>query len=76
MCKKTKCPNVITMVQELNIGGSLVSSAIEEACGTNRSKLREMYNKFGDLGSVKCFFLIFYIWCAELFLSARFLYNP
>ncbi|RWR93909.1 DNA repair metallo-beta-lactamase [Cinnamomum micranthum f. kanehirae] len=37
---------------ELNIGGSLVSSALEEACGTNRSKIREMYNNIGDLGDV------------------------
>ncbi|XXG83806.1 hypothetical protein AAC387_Pa10g1480 [Persea americana] len=37
---------------ELNIGGSLVSSALEEACGTNRSKIREMYNNLGDLGDV------------------------
>ncbi|GAV87473.1 DNA_ligase_A_M domain-containing protein/DNA_ligase_A_N domain-containing protein/DNA_ligase_A_C domain-containing protein/DRMBL domain-containing protein/Lactamase_B_2 domain-containing protein [Cephalotus follicularis] len=37
---------------ELNIGGSLVASAIEEACGTSRSKIREMYNSFGDLGDV------------------------
>ncbi|XP_059449423.1 DNA ligase 6 isoform X2 [Corylus avellana] len=37
---------------ELNIGGSLVTSALEEACGTNRSKIREMYNKLGDLGDV------------------------
>lgn len=37
-------------MQELNIGGSLVSAALEEACGTNRAKIREMYNKFGDLG--------------------------
>jgi hypothetical protein len=44
------------MLQELNIGGSLVTSALEEACGTNRSKIREMYNKLGDLGSNKCFF--------------------
>ena len=63
------------MVQELNIGGSLVSSALEEACGTNRTKLKEMYNKIGDLGSDECFFLIYYIWSAELFLSVRFLYN-
>lgn len=38
------------MVQELNIGGSLVTSALEEACGTTRSKVREMYNDLGDLG--------------------------
>ncbi|CAO2825368.1 unnamed protein product [Amaranthus hypochondriacus] len=37
---------------ELNIGGSLVASALEESCGTNRSKIREMYNSFGDLGDV------------------------
>lgn len=37
-------------MQELNIGGSLVTTALEEACGTNRLKIREMYNKFGDLG--------------------------
>ncbi|KAL9297492.1 hypothetical protein ACSQ67_023388 [Phaseolus vulgaris] len=36
--------------KELNIGGSLVTAALEEACGTNRLKIREMYNKFGDLG--------------------------
>ncbi|KAL2329535.1 hypothetical protein Fmac_017116 [Flemingia macrophylla] len=38
--------------KELNIGGSLVSAALEEACGTNRLKIKEMYNKFGDLGDV------------------------
>ncbi|XP_030507869.2 DNA ligase 6 isoform X1 [Cannabis sativa] len=38
--------------KELNIGGSLVTSALEEACGTSRSKLREMYNDLGDLGDV------------------------
>ncbi|KAK6266599.1 hypothetical protein QUC31_017436 [Theobroma cacao] len=37
---------------ELNIGGSLVTSALEEACGTNRSKIRDMYNEIGDLGDV------------------------
>ncbi|KAB5560947.1 hypothetical protein DKX38_005904 [Salix brachista] len=34
---------------ELNIGGTLVTSALEEACGTNRSKIREMYSSMGDL---------------------------
>jgi hypothetical protein len=38
------------LMQELNIGGSLVTTALEEACGTNRLKIREMYNKLGDLG--------------------------
>ncbi|KAI9162037.1 hypothetical protein LWI28_023160 [Acer negundo] len=37
---------------ELNIGGSLVTSALEGACGTNRSKIRDMYNRLGDLGDV------------------------
>ncbi|KAJ4959815.1 hypothetical protein NE237_019725 [Protea cynaroides] len=37
---------------ELNIGGSLVTAALEEACGTNRSKIKEMYNKMGDIGDV------------------------
>ncbi|XP_044468176.1 DNA ligase 6 isoform X2 [Mangifera indica] len=37
---------------ELNIGGSLVTSALEEACRTNRSKIRDMYNRLGDLGDV------------------------
>ncbi|XP_042387904.1 DNA ligase 6-like isoform X2 [Zingiber officinale] len=37
---------------ELNVGGSLVVTALEEACGTTRSKIKEMYNKFGDLGDV------------------------
>ncbi|KAF3444323.1 hypothetical protein FNV43_RR14013 [Rhamnella rubrinervis] len=37
---------------ELNIGGSLVTSAVEEVCGASRSKIREMYNDLGDLGDV------------------------
>ncbi|XP_031395573.1 DNA ligase 6 isoform X1 [Punica granatum] len=37
---------------ELNIGGSLVTTALEEACGVKRSKIRDMYNKLGDLGDV------------------------
>lgn len=37
---------------ELNIGGSIVTSAMEEACGTSRSKIRAMYNSLGDLGDV------------------------
>ncbi|OVA08141.1 DNA repair metallo-beta-lactamase [Macleaya cordata] len=37
---------------ELNIGCSLVTAALEEACGTNKSKIREMYNNLGDLGDV------------------------
>ncbi|CAA7030310.1 unnamed protein product [Microthlaspi erraticum] len=37
---------------ELNIGGSLISSALEEACGISRSTMKEMYNRIGDLGDV------------------------
>ncbi|XP_024187828.1 DNA ligase 6 isoform X2 [Rosa chinensis] len=37
---------------ELNIGGSLVTAALEDACGTSRSKIRDMYNELGDLGDV------------------------
>ncbi|KAL8161820.1 hypothetical protein V2J09_013309 [Rumex salicifolius] len=37
---------------ELNIGGSLVTGALEEVCGTSKSKIREMYNNLGDLGDV------------------------
>lgn len=41
------------MMQELNIGGSIVVSALEEACGTNKSKIRDLYNSLGDLGMNK-----------------------
>lgn len=44
------CSFVISLMQELNIGGSLVTGALEEVCGTSKSKIREMYNSFGDLG--------------------------
>ncbi|XP_039122272.1 DNA ligase 6 isoform X1 [Dioscorea cayenensis subsp. rotundata] len=37
---------------ELNIGGNLVVAALEEACGVNKSKIKEMYNVVGDLGDV------------------------
>ncbi|XP_012701846.1 DNA ligase 6 isoform X3 [Setaria italica] len=37
---------------ELNIGGSLVVSALEESLGTSRSKIHEMYKTYGDLGNV------------------------
>ncbi|KAL9274838.1 DNA ligase 6-like protein, partial [Drosera capensis] len=37
---------------ELNIGGGLVTTALVEACGTNRNKIRDMYNRLGDLGDV------------------------
>uniref|UniRef100_A0A453FCE5 DNA repair metallo-beta-lactamase domain-containing protein n=1 Tax=Aegilops tauschii subsp. strangulata TaxID=200361 RepID=A0A453FCE5_AEGTS len=37
---------------ELNIGGSLVISAMEESLGTSKSKIHEMYKTYGDLGDV------------------------
>ncbi|KAF3646928.1 putative histone chaperone ASF1B-like [Capsicum annuum] len=37
---------------ELNIGGSTVVAALEEACGTKKSRVRELYNSLGDLGDV------------------------
>ncbi|KAF9625607.1 hypothetical protein IFM89_024380 [Coptis chinensis] len=50
LCTNKIAPYHVKM--ELNIGGSLVSSALEEACGTNKNKIKEMYNSFGDLGDV------------------------
>ncbi|KAL3527003.1 hypothetical protein ACH5RR_011659 [Cinchona calisaya] len=49
------CTNKIAPDQEnmeLNIGGSIVVAALEDACGTNKSKVRELYNSLGDLGDV------------------------
>ncbi|XP_020554748.1 DNA ligase 6 isoform X2 [Sesamum indicum] len=37
---------------ELNIGGSIVVAALEEACGTSRAKISNLYNSLGDLGDV------------------------
>ncbi|KAF6259490.1 ATP-dependent DNA ligase [Scenedesmus sp. NREL 46B-D3] len=37
---------------DLNIGGSVVSSALCEVCGVSRAQLRELYNSMGDLGDV------------------------
>ncbi|KQK09223.1 DNA ligase 6 isoform X1 [Brachypodium distachyon] len=37
---------------ELNIGGSLIISALVESLGTSRSKIHEMYKTHGDLGDV------------------------
>ncbi|KAL0332442.1 UNVERIFIED_CONTAM: DNA ligase 6 [Sesamum calycinum] len=34
---------------ELNIGGSIVVAALEEACGTSRAKISNLYNSLGDL---------------------------
>lgn len=38
------------MMQELNIGESVVKAALEEACGTNKSKIQDLSDKLGDLG--------------------------
>lgn len=38
--------------QELNVGGSLVSSAISSATASSRSKMRSLYAEMGDLGDV------------------------
>ncbi|CAH8257254.1 unnamed protein product [Arabidopsis lyrata] len=49
------CTNKISADHEnidLNIGGSLISSALEEACGISRPTVRDMYNSTGDLGDV------------------------
>ncbi|XP_020246783.1 DNA ligase 6 [Asparagus officinalis] len=37
---------------ELNVGSGLVIAALEEACGINKSRIKEMYTSFGDLGDV------------------------
>ncbi|BBN03501.1 DNA ligase 1 [Marchantia polymorpha subsp. ruderalis] len=37
---------------DLNIGGSIVSTAVGEVAGVSRAKLREMYTSMGDLGDV------------------------
>ncbi|KAL7101678.1 hypothetical protein ACP275_08G069700 [Erythranthe tilingii] len=37
---------------ELNIGSSIVVAALEEVCGTNKSKIKNLYNSLGDLGDV------------------------
>ncbi|XP_073139252.1 DNA ligase 6 isoform X2 [Henckelia pumila] len=37
---------------ELNIGGSIVVAALEEVCGTKKSKISNLYNSLGDLGDV------------------------
>ena len=44
------CKCVILVVQELNIDGSIVTLAMEEACGISRFKIRAMYNSLGDFG--------------------------
>lgn len=50
LCTNNIAPDYENM--ELNIGGSIVIAALEEACGTNRSKIRDLYNSLGDLGDV------------------------
>ena len=35
---------------QLGVGGSSISKALQESLGCKRQKLRECYKKFGDLG--------------------------
>ena len=42
-------------VQDLNVGGSIVSAAITDVTGTQKTKIKEMYNMMGDLGTMKYF---------------------
>ena len=44
---------LIVFKQELNIGSSIVVAALTEACGTNKSKVQELYKSRGDLGTKK-----------------------
>ncbi|KAK9793179.1 hypothetical protein WJX73_007861 [Symbiochloris irregularis] len=37
---------------ELKVGGATVAAAVTEATGVSRAKLRDLYNKMGDLGDV------------------------
>nr|GMD51989.1 DNA ligase 6 isoform X1 [Ipomoea batatas] len=37
---------------ELNIGGSIVIAALEEACGAKKAKIQDLYKNLGDLGDV------------------------
>lgn len=46
---------LIVFNQELNIGGSIVVAALTEACDTNKSKVHELYNSRGDLGTKRPF---------------------
>lgn len=54
---------VVTMLQELNIGGSIVVAALEEACGTKRSKIKELYDSLGDLGRKECLIKLLFSCC-------------
>ncbi len=46
----------LNCLKDLNIGGSTVAAAISDATGTQRAKLREMYNIMGDLGRLQIYF--------------------
>jgi hypothetical protein len=47
---------LLNCLKDLNIGGSTVAAAISDATGTQRAKLREMYNIMGDLGRLQIYF--------------------
>lgn len=51
------------MLQELNIGGSIVVAALEEACGAKRSKIKELYDSLGDLGRKDCLVVVLFVLC-------------
>nr|GME05264.1 DNA ligase 6 isoform X1 [Ipomoea batatas] len=40
---------------ELNIGGSIVIAALEEACGAKKAKIQDLYKNLGDLDSLAFF---------------------
>ena len=42
-------------VQDLNVGWSIVSAAITDVTGTQKTKIKEMYNTMGDLGTMRYF---------------------
>ena len=42
-------------MQDLNVGGSVVSAAITDVTGTQKTKIKEMYNTMGDLGTKRYF---------------------
>jgi hypothetical protein len=46
----------LNCLKDLNIGGNTVVAAISDAIGTQRAKLREMYNIMGHLGRLQIYF--------------------
>jgi hypothetical protein len=60
----------LNCLKDLNIGGNTIAAAISDTTGTQRAKLREMYNIMGDLGRLQidvffiklqlCLFCVFF----------------